>query len=99
MFFYKHILKFDEDKAGITRETFFLLLWKAELMPIELRESEGINISFGYVKPIHLLPIFQKQIAIGKSRISFLSQSTIILPLNYQKRIMSQIVKNSILRH
>jgi dTDP-4-amino-4,6-dideoxygalactose transaminase len=38
---------------------------KAELMPMELRETEGIKIGCGYVKPLYLQPIFQKQIAYG----------------------------------
>lgn len=71
--FYKHVIIFDEKIAGISREKFVNAL-KAELTPIELREKEGINISAGYVKPIYLLPIFQKQIAFGKNGYPFKSE-------------------------
>jgi len=62
--FYKHIIKFDSEKAGVSRNVFFEAV-KAELMPIELRETEGINISTGYVKPLYLLPLFKEKIAFG----------------------------------
>ena len=34
-------------------------------MPIELRETEGIKIGCGYVKPLYLSPMFQNKIAYG----------------------------------
>jgi dTDP-4-amino-4,6-dideoxygalactose transaminase len=34
-------------------------------MPIKLRETEGIKIGCGYVKPLYLQPMFQKKIAYG----------------------------------
>ena|ERR1035437_2138056 len=36
-------------------------------MPIELRETEGVKVGCGYVKPLYLQPMFQKKIAYGKS--------------------------------
>lgn len=70
--FYKHILTFDEKIAGVSRNRFIDAV-KAELMPIELREDEGINISCGYVKPIYLMPMFQQKIAIGSKGFPFVS--------------------------
>lgn len=62
--FYLHAIKFDEKIAGISREKFVDAV-KAELAPIELRETEGVKLGAGYVKPLYLLPIFQKKIAYG----------------------------------
>ncbi len=70
--YYKHAMRFDETLAGLSRNRFFEAV-KAELMPIALRESEGINVSLGYVKPIYLLPLFQKQIAMGHEGFPFKS--------------------------
>jgi dTDP-4-amino-4,6-dideoxygalactose transaminase len=62
--YYAHAIKFDEQIAGIRRNKFVEAL-KAELMPMELRETEGIKIGCGYVKPLYLQPMFQKQMAYG----------------------------------
>lgn len=70
--FYKHAITFDMEKAGVSREK-FLEAVKAELTPIELREDEGINISGGYVKPIYLMPMYQKLTAFGKQGYPFKS--------------------------
>ena len=61
---YVHAIRFDAVVAGVTRERFVEAV-KAELMPSELREREGINMGCGYVKPIYLEPIYQKQIGYG----------------------------------
>jgi dTDP-4-amino-4,6-dideoxygalactose transaminase len=62
--YYQHPFLFDEKIAGVTREKFAEAV-KAELMPIKLRETEGIKIGCGYVKPLYLQPLFQKKIAYG----------------------------------
>lgn len=62
--YYQHALLFDDKKAGISRNQFVDAL-RAELMPIKLRETEGISIGCGYVKPLYLQPMFQKKIAFG----------------------------------
>ena len=64
--YYNHCILFDEKAAGINRNTFVEAI-KAELMPIMLRETEGIKIGCGYVKPLYLQPLFQKKIAYGKN--------------------------------
>jgi perosamine synthetase len=62
--FYMHILHFDEKIAGIHRDRYVQAV-KAELPAIELRESEGVKVVAGYVKPLYLQPLFQKKIAFG----------------------------------
>jgi len=68
--FYVHPVSFNPDAAGVRRETFINAV-KAELMPSELREDDGVLISCGYVKPLYLLPIYQKQIAYGSQGCPF----------------------------
>lgn len=60
--FYVHALKYDVQAAGVHR-TRFVDAVRAELAPIELRESEGVKVGGGYVKPIYLQPMFQQRIA------------------------------------
>lgn len=62
--YYAHSFLFDEKVAGIHRNKFVDAV-KAELAPITLRETEGIKIGCGYVKPLYLQPMFQKKIAYG----------------------------------
>jgi len=64
--YYLHPLKFDKAKAGFHRDRFVEAV-KAELAPTELRETEGVKIGAGYVKPLYLAPIFQKRIAYGNA--------------------------------
>lgn len=60
--YYFQSFQFDAGLAGVSRER-FLEAVKAELMPVENRENEGVPISAGYVKPLYLLPLFQKKTA------------------------------------
>jgi len=62
--YYMHSFLFDEKIANIHRNKFMDAI-KAELAPIELRETEGVKIGCGYVKPLYLQPIFQEKIAYG----------------------------------
>lgn len=62
--YYVHASKFDADQAGIDRNTFINAV-RAELPVFELREKEGVKISYGYVKPLYLQPMFQQQMAFG----------------------------------
>lgn len=63
--YYVHPIKYiSELMGGITRETFVQAV-KAELMPIELRETEGVSIGCGYVKPLYLQPVYQRKQAYG----------------------------------
>ena len=62
--YYQHCLLFDERMANIHRNKFVEAV-KAELAPITLRETEGIKVGSGYVKPLYLSPMFQNKIAFG----------------------------------
>ncbi len=64
--YYLHAIKYNKEKAGIHRNKYIEAV-KAELPTIELRETEGVKIGCGYVKPLYLQPIFQKKIAYGKN--------------------------------
>ncbi len=68
--FYMHILKFDSEVAGMHRNRFVEAV-KAELPPIELRETEGVKVVAGYVKPLYLQPMFQQKIAYGRNGCPF----------------------------
>lgn len=62
--YYQHALIFDAGKAGVHRNRFAEAV-RAELMPTELRETEGVQVKCGYVKPLYLLPLFQNRMAFG----------------------------------
>jgi dTDP-4-amino-4,6-dideoxygalactose transaminase len=62
--FYVHPLKFDRAEAGLHRDKFVEAV-KAELAVTELRETEGVKIGAGYVKPLYLEPLYQNLIAYG----------------------------------
>lgn len=68
--FYELAFLYDEKKIGISRNKFIDAV-KAELPATELRETEGTQISYGYVKPLYLLPLFQKKIAFGNKGYPF----------------------------
>lgn len=62
--YYLHVLKYDQQIAGISRNKFIDAV-KAELSVTKLREAEGVKIGYGYVKPLYLEPLYQKKIAYG----------------------------------
>ncbi len=62
--FYIHPLKFKSAVAGVPRQRFVDAV-KAELMPTELREGEGVTIGCGYVKPLYLQPVYQELVGYG----------------------------------
>ncbi len=68
--YYLHAILFKKEKIGISREIFLNAL-----------NAEGIPFSGGYVKPIYLLPIFQKKIAFGNKYPFSYAENT----LNYKK--------------
>jgi Predicted pyridoxal phosphate-dependent enzyme apparently involved in regulation of cell wall biogenesis len=55
--YYQHAAHFDAEAAGIDRNTFIDAV-KAELPNFELRETEGVKLGYGYVRPIYRQPIF-----------------------------------------
>lgn len=68
--YYVHALDYDAAQTGVPRERLVAAL-KAELPVTELREGEGPLMGMGYVKPLYLLPMFQKRIAYGPSGYPF----------------------------
>lgn len=62
--YYLHVLRYDAAVAGVSRALFVRAL-KAELPASELREGEGPLIGEGYIRPLYLQPIYQKQTAYG----------------------------------
>ncbi|MDD2698275.1 MAG: DegT/DnrJ/EryC1/StrS family aminotransferase [Arcobacteraceae bacterium] len=68
--YYVQLFRFYEEKAGISRERFIEAV-KAELMPVEGREKEGVPIGFGGVKPLYYHPIFQKKWAYKEQGFGF----------------------------
>lgn len=70
--YYVQPFLYDEKTIGVCRDKFIEAV-KAELPAAELRESEGQQISCGYVKPLYLLPLFQRKTAIGRNGFPFKS--------------------------
>lgn len=68
--YYVHVLDYDAAVTGVPRERIVQAL-KAELPVTEMREGEGPLMGMGYVKPLYLLPMFQKRIAYGPSGYPF----------------------------
>lgn len=82
--YYQHAFLFNEKIAGIHRNKFVEAI-SAELTPITLRETEGIKISCGYVKPLYLSPMFQNKIAYGSKG----------FPWNYAEKVNDKIYNYS----
>lgn len=68
--YYIHAMKYDEAQTGVTREKFVAAM-QAELMPIELRETEGVKIGLGYMQPLYQQPLFKQKIAYGNTSYPF----------------------------
>lgn len=68
--YYIHALKYKEELTGVSRERFVDAV-QAELMPIELRETEGVKLSLGYKTPLYKQPIFQNKIVYGNTQYPF----------------------------
>lgn len=68
--YYMHAFKFDEHKLGINRQI-FLDAVKAELPATKTREAEGPLVSYGYVKPLYLMPIFRHKAGFGQANYPF----------------------------
>jgi dTDP-4-amino-4,6-dideoxygalactose transaminase len=68
--YYQHAIDYDDTKTGVSRDLFTAAV-KAELPPTLLREHEGPLISAGYVKPIYLMPMYQRMIGYGTVQCPF----------------------------
>lgn len=64
--FYVHPIKYDQGISGIHRNVFVEAV-KAELATTKLRETEGVKVGSGYVKPLYMQPIFQQKTLYGPS--------------------------------
>ena len=65
--YYTWSMKYDEAVVGVPRKVF-----------CEALKAEGVPVFEGYVRPLYLLPIFQKRIALGAGGFPFnLSQSQV----------------------
>ena len=71
--YYVQPFLYDEKTVGLPRGRFFEAV-KAELAPSEGEEQDGVQIGQGYVKPIYLMPLFQKRIAFGSRGYPFTSE-------------------------
>lgn len=68
---YVNVLKFKpENSNGIHRNKFIDAV-KEELPPTLLREDSKVLLSYGYVKPLYLLPMYQEKIAFGSKGYPF----------------------------
>lgn len=68
--FYVHPLQFGAEMAGMHRNRFIDAV-KAELPPTLLREESTVLLSYGYVKPLYLQPLYQERIAFGRDGYPF----------------------------
>lgn len=68
--FYVHPLIFDQNIAGVERNTFINAV-KAELPRTLLRDDSDVLMGCGYVKPLYLQPLYQERIAFGKDGFPF----------------------------
>jgi perosamine synthetase len=82
--YYIQAFKFDEKKAGVSRKTYINAV-KAELCAVKDREKEGVPIYCGYVRPLYLLPIFQKKWAYNQKGFGFKDN------INYEKGLCPNV--------
>lgn len=72
--YYMHPFIYKKGDSKVSREKFVDAV-RAELMPTELRETEGVKVDYGYVKPLYLEAMYQKKIGFGKSGYPFLQSN------------------------
>lgn len=70
--YYVQPFLFKEELVGVPRDVFIDAV-RAELPATELRELEGQQLSYGFSKPLYMLPLFQQRIAIGSEGFPFTS--------------------------
>ena len=62
--YYIHPIVFDENLAGVHRNKFIDAV-KAELPKTIMRDDSDVLLSYGYVKPLYLQPLYQEKICFG----------------------------------
>lgn len=68
--YYVHPIDYERAETGVSRSLVLAAL-RAELPAAELREKEGPLIGAGYVRPLYLLPMYQKLKAFGSGGFPF----------------------------
>ena len=81
--YYVHSLKYDQSQTGIPRNTFVDAL-RAELEVCEGRETDGILMGCGYVKPLYKQSLYQSRHGIGLKNFPFGDSFNLNLP-DYSK--------------
>ncbi len=94
--FYVHPIRFDESKAGVSRESFVKAL-KAELPRTLLRDESDVLISYGYVKPLYLQPLYQEKIAFSFNDLSDQDYSLGICPVT-EKMHFKELITHELMR-
>ena len=75
--YYIHPLLFNENSTPLHRNTFINAV-KAELPPTIMREDSPVLLSYGYVKPLYLQPLYQERVCFGD------------YPFNHTKRVYAK---------
>ncbi len=68
--YYMQAFRFDAGRIGVSRDTFIKAV-AAELPAVETQEDEGPLLYAGYVEPLYLQPMYQRQLAYGESGCPF----------------------------
>jgi dTDP-4-amino-4,6-dideoxygalactose transaminase len=68
--YYVHPMSYDERVTGVSRASFVKAV-KAELAPTGLRETDGVLIGEGYVKPLYRQPLFRTMTGYGTVQCPF----------------------------
>lgn len=63
--YYVHAMTFNEEIAGIHRNKFIDAV-KAELPRTIMRDDSPVLLSYGYIKPLYLQPLYQEKICFGE---------------------------------
>jgi dTDP-4-amino-4,6-dideoxygalactose transaminase len=69
--FYVLGFHYEKEQAENIERKKFIEAVRAELTVAKYREKEGPLVSFGYVKPLYLLPMYQERIAFGSKGYPF----------------------------
>ncbi|MDO9183406.1 MAG: DegT/DnrJ/EryC1/StrS family aminotransferase [Bacteriovorax sp.] len=89
--YYGHAIRFKEEIALINRKTFVDAVI-AELPATELRETEGVLMGVGGVKPLYLQSLYQNRTGIGRLGYPFNDPNN-KSEMNYQKGICPVVEK------
>ena len=94
--FYVHPLLFDAKIAGMSRELFVKAI-KAELPHTLLRDESDVLLSYGYVKPLYLQPLYQEKIAFSFSDFSAQNYTKGLCPVTEQMHF-KELITHELMR-